>query len=114
MNYLARRIGIWYQDRNWAEKVFQELIEHMPSEYIVSVRRRGSEMVANFIDGSLLRMIPTNDASRGQRYTELYVQAGIDINIYEKIIAPSAAPYYKGVVIISKAEDIVHGGSYWN
>lgn len=58
MNYLSRIIHIWYWDRVWAEKVFEDIIDASQPECILAVRKGKSEMSAYFLDGSVLRMIP--------------------------------------------------------
>ena len=39
MNYLSRIIHIWYWDRAWAEKVFEDIIDVSPPECILAVRK---------------------------------------------------------------------------
>ena len=86
MNYLSRIIHIWYWDRTWAEKVFEDIIDVSPPECILAVRKGKFEMSAYFLDGSVLRMIPEEESMRARRSTETFIQYGTKLEFFERVI----------------------------
>ena len=109
MSYLSRTIHIWYWDRAWAEKVFDDIIDVSQPDYILSVRKSKSEMSAHFLDGSHLRMIPEKDCMRAYRSTETFIQYGTEQDFCERVIMPACRIHSPRV--IASALDIMNGGT---
>lgn len=109
MNYLGRTIHIWYWDRAWAEKVFDDIIDSSQPEYILAVRKSKSEMSAHFIDESILRMIPEKDCMRGYPSTDTFIQYGTEQEFCERVIFPTCRIHRPRV--IASALDILTGGT---
>ena len=40
MNNFARNIGIWYYDKEWAEKLFEKIYEEIPGKAIFKTRKK--------------------------------------------------------------------------
>ena len=110
MNYLVRRIRIWYKDRQWADRTFRELIDAMPKEYVIYTIESANELSAVFLDSSTLRMVPARDSSRADRASEIYIQSGIDPETIKTIINPSLLRGGRGPRVIENAKDIWSGG----
>lgn len=110
MNYLTRRIRIWYKDRQWAERIFIWLISAMPEEYISRTVESATELSAIFIDGSTLKMVPARNSSRADRASEIYIQSGIDPDTIKTIISPTLLRGGREPRVIENAEDIWNGG----
>lgn len=110
MNYLTRRIRIWYKDRRWAERTFRELIDAMPEEYILRTIESKSQLYAEFLDSSTLRMVPAKDSSRADRASEIYIQSGIDLETIKTKISPALLRGGKEPRVIENAKDIWSGG----
>lgn len=109
MNYLSRIIHIWYWDRAWAEKVFEDIIDVLPPECILAVRKGKSEMSVYFLDGSVLRMIPEKESMRARRSTETFIQYGTKLEFSERVIFPTCRIHRPRV--IASALDIMNGGT---
>ena len=109
MNYLSRIIHIWYWDRAWAEKIFEDIIDVLQPECILAVRKGKSEMSVYFLDGSVLRMIPEKESMRARRSTETFIQYGTKLEFSEKIIFPTCRIHRPRV--ITSALDIMNGGT---
>lgn len=113
MNYLERRVGIFYHDRRWAYQIFKELLNGIPQAAIEKVF--GTTIV--FYDGSFLMMIPANDSSRGLALTDAYIQDGVSKAIYDDVIRRCIKPIHKDAVVINEARDIKFGrlanAEYW-
>lgn len=109
MNYLSRIIHIWYWDRAWAEKIFEDIIDVLQPEYILAVRKGKSEMSVYFLDGSVLRMIPEEESMRARRSTETFIQYGTKLEFSERVIFPTCRIHRPRV--IASALDIMNGGT---
>lgn len=110
MNYLTRRIRIWYKDRRWAEQTFKKLINAMPEEYILRTKENKNELYAEFLDCSTLRMVPAKDSRRADRASEIYIQSGIDPDTIKTIISSTLLRGGREPRVIENAEDIWNGG----
>ena len=113
MNYLARNITVWYRDREWAEEIFYDVLNNIPlKEFIATARVSRSDLIIALKDGTYLRLVPiTNNSSRGIKSREIYVQEGaIDLETYDRLIAPMILWPYNNIVAISKASDMLFGG----
>lgn len=113
MNYLARNITVWYKDREWAEEVFYDVLNHVPfKEFIAAARASRSDLIIALKDGTYFRLVPiTNNSSKGMKSHEIYVQDGaIDLETYDRLIVPMVLWPYNNIVAISKASDMLFGG----
>lgn len=109
MNYLSRIIHIWYWDRAWAEKVFEDIIDVLQPECILAVRKSKSEMSVYFLDGSVLRMILEEESMRTRRSTETFIQYGTKLEFFERVIFLTCRIHRPRV--IASALDIINGGT---
>ena len=109
MNYLSRIIHIWYWDRAWAEKIFEDIIDVLQPECILAVRKGKSEMSVYFLDGSVLRMIPEKESMRARRSTETFIQYDTKLEFSERVIFPTCRIHRPRV--IASALDIMNGGT---
>lgn len=85
MNPFAQRIGIYYKDFEWAQQVFCDIVNDC-TPYIQRKSRNNAIIVLN--DETLIRFLPANDSSRGQRFTKAFIQSGVDKKVYCCVIAP--------------------------
>lgn len=112
MNYLARNITVWYKDREWAEEVFYDVLNHVPfKEFIAAARVSRSDLIIALEDGSYFHLVPITSNSKGMKSREIYVQDGaIDLETYDRLIAPMVSWPYNNIIAISKASDMIFGG----
>lgn len=73
MNYLARKIGVWYHDYEWAEKMFSEVFEHIPLDAVREYRFY-QKLIVLTDDTTIKFVCSTSDGSRGYKFDESYVQ----------------------------------------
>ena len=53
-NLFRQRIGIFYNDRDWGEKVFNLVVNELPQEYIEKMYKTRDEMRCELKDGSVI------------------------------------------------------------
>lgn len=104
MNYLSRRIGIWYKDKEWARRIYSELVNHIPNEAIEKEFRNTISSKIVLKDESTITFLPTIVASRGCFFTENYIQEGIIYSDYVDIIRPT----FKGKIGLACVVDSVN------
>lgn len=109
MNYLARRVGIWYHNRAWADRLFEEIVKNIPQEAIVGCVKNSSTKSITLIDGSRIDFIPSKDCSRGYKFSEVYVQEGIEDDIYMNVIRHCVDSITVRPLIIRDEKDIPRG-----
>lgn len=109
MNYLAKKIGIWFKDRKWANELFKEILNNIPKDAIIRCVNSISGMSIQLIDGTCVRFVPA-EAHRANRFSEVYMQQGIDKMFYENVIACCVYPSNNVIVqVIRNANDILIG-----
>lgn len=111
MNYLERNITVWYRDREWAEEVFYDVLNHIPLKEFIATRVSRSDLIIGLADGSYFRLVPITSNSKGMKSREIYVQDGaIDLETYDRLIVPMVLWPYNNIIAISKASDMLFGG----
>lgn len=106
MNNLARNIGIWYYDEEWAEKLSKKIYEEIPEKAIFKARRNGMEFM--LIDGTYIRFLKNITSNRGIALTDSYIQEGMDYSSFHKLISPATKIGAKGMYVINNYDDIRH------
>ena len=53
-NNLARKIGIWYHDCEWIERLFNDIFAGLPADCISRCRMAGSEIYIYLKDGTTI------------------------------------------------------------
>ena len=104
MNNLARNIGIWYYDREWAEKLFEEILNGCPRCSLFRIYRNKLEI--KLTDGTLIRFLNASCTNRAVALTESYIQDGISYDIYLSLIVPVTKRGTMGKYIIKNYNDI--------
>lgn len=109
-NIFARRIGIYYKDREWGERVFMVIKDSLPEDIIAKARISRNEMSLLLKDGSFVKIVSADDSSRGYKWDLCYMQEGIDIDTYHIAISRSLWPTPLGndAIVIKGADDIFH------
>lgn len=110
-NFLRRRVGIWYIDREWANKIFNEILAMFPCDVISKVINGSHDMCIYFKDGSFIRMISATDNSRGACYTDSYIQKGISEKLYRELIQYHNKPIFRHSIVVDCIEDFAYGKS---
>lgn len=92
MNIFAQKIGIWYENRLWAQSMFETIVEEAKDDIDFS---RGltilskHEMRITFKDGTHIRFIRADKSCCGQKYTMSFAQDTIDPHFMTTVILAS-------------------------
>lgn len=117
MNPFRQRIGIWYKDTEWRDKIFEEIVNTISQECISRIHNSQNEKRINLIDGSFIIMLSANLMSRGNALSKAYIQDGISLEIYNTIISPCIKPYFLEAIVVDKFDDFYCGrvanSFYW-
>lgn len=116
MNCLARKIGIWYNDKFWAEDLFEDIVKNIPPEAIVRIT---THMVTGGMsillkDETYIRFVKANDCGRGQCFSESYVQEGMSYDLVNYVVSPCTKIGSMEVYVINKYQDFFRPTKYRN
>lgn len=114
MNYLAKRIGIWYYDKIWAQDLFEDIVRNIPQEAIAQVRnsKMTGEMSIALKDETYIRFVKASDSGRGQCFSESYVQEGMSYELVNCIVYPCTKVGSMSVFVVNKYHDFWHPIKY--
>lgn len=115
-NNLARKIGIWYHDREWVERLFNDIFAGFPADCISHCRMAGTEIFICLKDGTTIIAYKENTSSRGMALTDSYIQYGIGYDFYATRIRPRTLWGNAGCYMINNYEDFrkpVKADEYW-
>lgn len=104
MNNLARKIGIWYYSREWAEKLFEEICENVPVKAFFKMNKDRMEFM--LIDGTNVKFLKNDNNSRGVALTDSYIQEGMDYTSFCTLISPVTKIGTRGLYVINSYDDI--------
>ena len=82
MNIFQRKIGIWYQKREWAKYIFNTICEESADDIDFNrgaTLRSRNELKIVFKNGDTINFVPMRESSRGRRFTESYVQSDLSL-----------------------------------
>lgn len=111
MNIFARKIGFYYMNRNWAERIFDKIINKTDKEHIKRMIKSSTLMEIVYKDGTVVRFHKTTDQARGYRHHLAYMEAGLSYDVYSTLVMPKMMfKEYGGgqVFILSSAEALFH------
>lgn len=109
VNVLQQRIGIWYKDDAWRDRIFKEILSNIPKDSILKVTKN-REIILK--DNSKITMIRANMGGRGQRFNVQFVQRDIDKEIYEDIIVHCICPVHTEPYFVENIQDFILGSSF--
>lgn len=99
INYIAQRIGIYYKDEFWLEDFLNELLRNVPEDIII----RKEKDCVRLKDGTFIKAVRANSDARGHKFDKIFMQSGIDEDIYEINIRPTQVQrYYHPLVFDGK------------
>lgn len=111
MNIFARKIGFYYMNRDWAEKIFDKITSMTDKEYIERMIKSNTLMEIVYKDGTVVRFHKATDQARGYRHHLAYMEAGLSYDIYSTLVMPKIMfKEYGGgqVFVLSSAEALFH------
>lgn len=108
-NIFLQRIGIWYKDAEWRDKMFEQIAKIIPEESIFRIIKNNNEKSIRLKDGSTIKFVSANDCSRGNAFSKSYIQEGISFEVYRTIVSPCTKPIFSESIVVDKFEDF----GYW-
>lgn len=105
MNIFAQKIGIWYENKIWAQSMFETIVEEA-KDYIDFSRGltvfSKHKMRIVFKDGTHIIFTRADESCRGQRFTTSFAQDTIDPQF---MISTILALTYGLTYVVNKYED---------
>lgn len=87
-NLFRQRIGIFYVNRDWGEKVFDTVVNELPQEYIAKMYKTKDEMRCELKDGSVIIALEARENRRGCKFHKVIIQPEIDLDVWQRLIEP--------------------------
>lgn len=112
MNIFARKIAFFYKNREWAEKIFNKILENTDDDCISTAVKRRDDMSIVYKDGTAVRFKPALENCRGFRHHLIYLEPEVSYDFYECVARPKLIGREYGggqVFILSDAEALYRG-----
>ena len=91
MLYRGLRIGIYYQTISWLDKWLKLFLEEIDNDCIQISQKGNSERFKIILkDGTLIKAVKANDASRGESFDKVYIEPTISEKLINEVIRPTA------------------------
>ena len=110
MNIFQRKIGIWYQKREWAKYIFNTICEESADDIDFNrgaTLRSRNELKIVFKNGDTINFVPMRESSRGRRFTESYVQSDLSLTDSAMIVVRSCTTYGE-IYLVNEYEDLAY------
>jgi hypothetical protein len=85
---MIKTVGVIAIKLETASKFLHDLIGEMPYKNIKNIIDRQNNCYAELVDGTIYKTVPSNDSARGHRFTDLYLQHGLDQEFINYIAMP--------------------------
>lgn len=112
---IAKKIGIFYQDRAWADEKFKEICDQFHLDPNVRYQSLREHRLA-FKDGSVILFLPATDNSRGMKFDEIYYQSTIPDVVLNALIIPmlkfKLCLPYDGDPPKARLKSVTNGGDF--
>lgn len=90
---LCQRIGIFYKDEEWKRKIFDEIADYYRSlDMIDSLTYAIWDAKIVLKDGTKICFVRAESRCKGQRFSKVIIQSGVDQSIIDMIIKPCLLP----------------------
>lgn len=93
---MRKTVGIISIKPETAKEFFNNLIGEMKYKNIKNVIIRNNDCYAELTDGTVYKTVPSSDSARGHRFTDLYLQNGLDREFIDCIAMPFLMPHDDG------------------
>lgn len=88
MNIFARKIGFFYKNREWAEEIFNKIVESTDGELIERMVKSKTMIEIVYKDGTVVKFIEALEKARGYRFNMIYLEPTIDYEYYSTVAMP--------------------------
>lgn len=83
-----KKVGIVAIDIKTAKEYFNNIIGEIKYKDIKTIIKNFNKYFAELIDGTIYEVIPASEVARGYKFTDLYIQKGIDKKLIASVILP--------------------------
>lgn len=90
---LCQRIGIFYKNKKWKRKMFDEIADYYRSLDMIDFLTYAmwdAKIVLK--DGTTICFVRAEGRCKGQRFSKVIIQSGVDQSIIDTIIKPCLLP----------------------
>lgn len=126
LNPFGQQIGIWYSDRERAEKVFDTMVSwyrdnlsaYRISHMTESIVKNRNEMSIRFKNGDTIRFFPAGERMRGYALTDSFIIGDVNKYIINTVIRSCTKFGGEGVWILDDSNErsmyysIIHRKKY--
>lgn len=102
---LSQKIGIYYKHKEWAEKVFNEMISTIPKAAISKAVKGRYDLFCGLYDGSVIKCVPVCNRACVLRFDKVIIEPGIDKKVCDTLIMPALVTAPRGYVIEMNEEN---------
>ena len=91
---LAQRIGVFYKDEKWKRKIFDEIADYYRSLDMIdflSYAMWDARIVLK--DGTTICFVSAESRCKGQRFSKVIIQSGVEQSIIDAVIKPCISPF---------------------
>ena len=91
---LCQRIGIFYKDEKWKRIIFDEIAEYyrlLDMIDYLSYAKWNAKILLK--DGTTIYFVRAEGQSRGQRFSKVIIQSGVEQSIIDVVIRPCVLPF---------------------
>lgn len=91
---LSQKIGIFYKNQKWKKEMFDKIAEYYRSlDMIESLTYATWDARIVLKDETTIYFVDANARSKGQRYSKVIIQQGVDQQIIDTVIRPCVLPF---------------------
>ena len=90
-NLMSMKIGVFYNDINWARYIMNKFIDQMQDDMKQNVSRiifEQPNMGIYMKDGSYIMFMRATASTKGYRFDKVIVEDGVTIDVIDNVIKP--------------------------
>lgn len=107
---LIQRIGVFYKDEKWKRKIFDEIVEYYRSlDMIVFFSYIMRDAKIALKDGTVICFVRAEGQCKGQRFSKVIIQSGVEQLIIDRIIKPCLLPLMSTQCYVVSDDEIRFG-----
>ena len=109
--YVRQRIGVYCKDADWMEMAFQTILKCYDECLIQEVRNSRYNKIIEFKNGDMIKFVPAVEGARGNKFNKIFLQPGIDREIYTTVIKPCL--FNRGYAFVMDENDFYINADYY-
>lgn len=108
---VRQRIGIYCKDADWMEMAFQTVLKCYDECLIQEVRNSQYNKIIEFKNGDMIKFVLAVEGACGNRFNKIFLQPGIDREIYKTVIKPCL--FNRGYAFVMDGNDFYMNADYY-